>query len=421
MREIRLSHKEQNQVSILESIQRGEITQKEGAAILAMSVRQVIRRLQRYVKEGLAGLAHKSRGRPSNRAIPPEIRQQVAKLLSTKYKDFGPTFAAEKLAENEGIVLNHETVRRIMIAEGLLEKRSRKLNKHVWREPKHHFGELVQIDGSPHRWFGEDQEKSTLMAMVDDASNRSYLMFAQEETTQASAEITELYIKKYGRPRKLYSDKGKTFKVNNGSDLKKRKTQYQRMLGELDIEIAHAHTPQAKGRIERSFKKHQDRLVKELALRGIKTIEKANKFLREVYIDAHNKKFEKQAKGKLDLHQSIEGYDLKSIFCLKKDCTLNSDNTVQYKGRWFLLSKKQPIPLYKKSVVTVCENFDKTIVLMHKGQRLEYREIEKRPAKEPAASTERKVSNVIRKPSKNHPWFNGIHAKKSDISKKLKT
>jgi len=421
MREIRMSRKELGQVNILESIERGEITQKEGAEILGMSVRQIIRRLQRYITQGISGLAHRSRGKPSNRAFPIEIRQRIVELLLTKYKGFGPTLAAEKLVENEGIKVNHETVRRIMLDEGIMQKRARKINPFVWREPKHHFGELVQIDGSPHRWFGEDREEATLMAMIDDATNKVVLIFSKQETTEASADITELYIKKYGRPRKLYSDKGKTFKVNQGSNLENRKTEYQRMLGELDIEITHAHTPQAKGRVERSFKTHQDRLTKELALRGIKTIKEANKFLQEIYIDMHNKKFGKQPKGQLDLHQSIEGYDLKSIFCIKRNRILNSDNTVQYKGRWFLLSKKQPVPLYKKSVIQVCENFDKTIILRCNEQRLNYREIEKRPASEPVAPVERKVSNYLRKPTAASQGWNNLFAKKRDISKKLKT
>jgi hypothetical protein len=340
-------------------------------------------------------------------------------LLSTKYKDCGPTFISEKLAENEGIFLNHETVRRIMIAEGLLEKRNRKLNKHVWRERKHHYGELIQIDASHHRWFGEDHPESVLISFIDDATGRTELRFDDAETTEALAKMTEMYIKKHGRPRGVYSDRHSIYRNNNEKDKsKKTPTQLGRMFIELGIEAKQARSPQAKGRVERCFKTHQDRLYRELRLLGIKTVEEANKFLEKVYIEKHNKRFEKQPKSTLNLHQSIEGYDLKSIFCLKKNRILNGDNTVQYKGRWFLLSKKQPIPLYKKSTITVCENFDKTIVLMHKGQRLDYREIEKRPDKAPV---ERKVSNNPKRPPRNHPWFNGLYAKKSDISKKLKT
>lgn len=417
-----MSYKEQKQVGILESIERGKITQKEGAAILGMSVRQIIRRLKRYVVEGVGGLVHKSRGRPSNRALSLEIRQRIVDLLLTKYKGFGPTFAAEKLAENEGIVVNHETVRRIMLGEGLTKKRIRKNNPFVWREPKHHFGELIQVDGSHHRWFGEHNEEATLLAFIDDATNKIELLFSPEETTEGLANLTALYIKKHGRPRALYSDKYSAYRNNNEKDKSKRKpTQFGRMLGELAIEIFHANTPQAKGRVERLFKTLQDRLAKELKLLGIESIEKANKYLQKVYIDKHNKKFEKQPKSEVDLHQPIEGYDLNSIFCIKRNRILNSDNTIQYGTKWFQLSKQQPIPLYKKSVIQVCESIDKTIILRCKGHRLDYRQIEKRPEKAPVASVEHKVNNRPQKPPANHPWRDGVYARKSDISKKLKT
>jgi len=302
-----------------------------------------------------------------------------------------------------------------MIKNHLWEKKKRKRKTFVWRERKHHAGEMVLADGSKHIWFGN--EYSTLVAFIDDATSMIELYFDKEETIESISTVTKLYLEKYGRPRSIYTDRGKVFKVNNVKDGIKHFTQYQKMLSELDITLIHAYSPQAKGRVERLFRTLQDWLPKELKLRGVKTTRAANKFLQDIFIEYANKKLAVEPKSDVNLHQSIEDYDLNSIFCLKYQRRLNNDNTIVYKNRFFLLAKKQPIILHNNEKVTVNVSFDKTIVLTARGHRLNYKEIEKRPKKEKQPEGVRKL--YILKPSANHPWrsYSSLKSLKDDISK----
>ena len=415
MKDIRMSRKELDQIIIFDSIIKGQITQKDAGLKLSLSTRQVRRKLKRYIKEGAPGLAHKGRGKPSNRKLSDETRAQILELLTTIYLKLGPTLAAEKLAENHHIFVDHETLRRLMIEEGLRQVEQRKFISHVWREPKSCFGELVQVDGSYHRWFGD--KYTTLVAFIDDATGIVELLFADHETTESLSAVTKSYLNKYGRPKALYSDCGRVYKVNNAKDGKQRETQFVRMLRELDIDIIHAHSAEAKGRVERLFRTLQDRLVKELALCKIETIEEANKFLKEVYIDRYNQKFRKQAKYDINLHQSIEDYDLNSIFCIKEERILNNDRTIGYHNRCFFIKKEQPVQLHRKSVITVCVAFDGTITLKAQGKRLDYKEIVK-PVSAGKKQPERIRQNKLYIPPRNHPWRNAGQI--WDTSKELK-
>jgi len=363
------------------------MTRVEAAHILGLSERQVYRRLKAYRKDGPAGLAHRNRGRPSNRALSQELKIHAIKLCITKYVGYGPTLASEKLLENDGIKIDHEVLRKLMISKGIREETKRKLNVHVWRERKHHFGEMGQLDASKHLWFSDEQYVH-LLAWIDDATGRVELVFREEETTEGYVALTKSYLRKYGRTRSIYTDRGKAFKVNNGKDIRFNKTQYQRILAELNIDITHARSPQAKGRVERLFRTLQDRLVKELAFKGIKDIESANQFLQNDFIDAFNKRFTVAAKSDVDVHQSVEGLDLNPIFCLKFQRTLNNDYTIVYHNRWFQLAKKQPISLYRGSKITVLCHFDGTTELRARGHRLNCKEIAK-PIKQPVQREER--------------------------------
>jgi len=404
MKDFRMSRKEADQIIIFNSIVKGQISQKEAADILGLSTRQVRRKLKRYIAEGAYGLTHKGRGKASNRKLSEERRLEIVKFLKTVYSVYGPTLAAEKLAEINRIYLDHETLRRLMIEEGLWQVHRRKYKSHVWRERKHCFGELVQIDGSYHKWFND--QYSTLLAFIDDATGIIELLFADHETTESLVQITQWYLSKYGRPRALYSDCGRVYKVNNGKQAKKGDTQYARMLKELDIELIHAYSPQAKGRVENLFKTLQDRLVKDLALRQITTMEDANAFLKRIYIQQHNKRFSKPPKNVLDLHRPIAELQLNTIFCIKEERILNNDRTICYKNRLFLLPKEQPVKLYKKCTIQVYTNFDGTVALYMHGKALDYKEITEIPSRTKTHEPRIVENKAGYTPPKNHPWRN---------------
>ena len=385
--EVIMSKKEVGQITIFDAVVNGKMTQREASRLTNLSIRQVNRKAARYKKYGYAGLIHKSRGKKGNRSIDESIKQKIVELLRGKYPGYGPTLAAEKLFEYEGIKIDHETLRKLMIANNLWEKKKRKRKTFVWRERKHHTGEMVLADGSKHIWFGSGY--STLVAFIDDATSTIELYFDKEETIESMSAVTKLYLQKHGRPRSIYTDRGKVFKVNTAKNIKNHFTQYQKMLLELDITLIHAYSPQAKGRVERLFRTLQDWLPKELKLRGIKTLAAANKFLQSTFIEYTNKKIAVKPKSDVNLHQSIEDYDLNAIFCLKYKRTLNNDNTILYQNRFFLLAKKQPITLHKDEKITVNVSFDKTIILTARGYKLDYKEIEKRPKQEKTSGPEK--------------------------------
>lgn len=425
MKRFNLNQGELDCMIILERIKKNELTQAEAANILKISDRQLRRKLKRYLVEGPGGLSHKGRGKPSNRSVPEQTVSAILTLLQEKYlllKDKpGPTFVADQLKKSHDIVIDHETLRRLMISKGLWTVSNRKKRRHQWRERKHHVGELIQIDGSLHIWFGGDS--STLIAFIDDATGRIMIAeFVDRETTEDLAVSTHEYVKKYGRPIALYSDRGGVYKVNNGKDIQSHKTQYQRMLQELDIELIHARSPQAKGRVERLFKTLQDRLVKELELAGITTRDTANEFLKNVYIPEHNAKFASKPLKNADFHRPIEGINLHAIFCLKFERIINDDYTVVFKDAWFQIKQRQQVFVRCKQRVQIHKNFDGTIDILRNGERLEFTRIAKKTSKPKPVKKKSKnrpdYKLVYRKPSRSHPWL--YPGDKPDISTELK-
>lgn len=371
---VTMTRKERDQIAIFEQIKSKKLTQIRASFILKLSLRQIKRRFKRYLKEGPDGLVHKLRGRKSNHNIDKSIKERILAILRNEFVGFGPTFAAEKLWELHRINVSHETLRQLMIKNNLWEPKQKKKSKHYWRERKHCIGELIQVDGSKHIWFGD--QYSTLVVFIDDATSKiMYAEFFDEETIESLSKSTRKYVETHGRPIALYVDRGKVFKINTGKT--HNITQYHRMLKELGIDLIFAYSPQAKGRVERSFGTHQDRLVKELKLAEINSLEQANEFLHKTYINQHNAKFAVSPKELADLHKSIQNYDLNSIFCIKESRILKEDNTIVYKTHWFRLDKVQPIMLQKKQAIIVLENFDGTIILMANNKRLFFKEITK--------------------------------------------
>jgi len=375
---ITLSKKERKQIPILEQLKRGEITQGVAAKLLRMCTKQVGRKLKRYLKEGTAGLAHRNRGKSSNRKTPEKKRKKVIKLYKEKYFDFGPTFASEKLRENHDLEMHPETLRLLLIEEKLWRKKRKRSSHKSWRPPKEFYGELVQLDGSDHDWFEGRGPRCTLVGFIDDATNVVFLEFVTSESHKNLMGTTKNYCLQNGKPLAFYTDRGKVFKVNTNNPDGEFKTQYERALRELDIEITHAYSPEAKGRVERLFRTLQDRLVKEMRLRGISDIESANLYLQNEYIDKHNAKFARKPSKTANLHRKVSLKELNSAFCLKYVRKLKNDFTISYDNRLIQLKKEQRAVIRPKEEIQVWEDFDGKIRLFIRGIELFFKEINER-------------------------------------------
>jgi transposase len=395
---------ELRRLHVIQRVLEKVIKQVEAAEILSLSGRQIRRIVRRIRDEGNRGVMHKSRGRPSNRRISPEIRDRVINLYRARYKDFGPTLASEKLLERDRIEISDETLRRWLIEAGDWKK-SRKRGRHrQWRERKHHAGEMVQMDGSHHAWFEDRGGPCVLMSYIDDATGQAFGRFYEYEGTIPAMDSFKRYIKKNGLPMRVYLDKHSTYKstakptiedeLNDVGPL----SEFERALRELGVEVSHAHSPQAKGRIERLFRTLQDRLVKEMRLRGIGTIEEGNQFLEE-YLLLYNKRFSVQPKERDDVHRPLaKGVDLDAILCIKTERALRNDFTVAHNRKLYQVEE-----MIKASKVMVQDRIDGSMIMIHKGRALRFKEITERPPrekKEPVVARRRKPYI----PPTDHPW-----------------
>src|SRR5215217_822930 len=344
-----MSAKERERLKIFLRVKRGELQQKEAAALCRLDYRHLRRLYRRYCKQGDRGLVHQGRGQPSNRARSAEFQAKVLARYQERYPDFGPTLAAEKLTL-DGLVVDHETLRGWLKKAGLWQRRRKRKRHRSWRERRAHFGELVQLDGSHHQWFEKRAGKCCLMNMVDDAQGTTLSWLAKEETIFAAMQLLWLWIERYGIPQSLYTDKKNVYVI----DEKTRQlaaesglevlTQFGRACKQLGIEIITAHSPQAKGRVERNHGTYQDRLVKELRLAELSTIEAGNQFLQSSYCDQINAKFAVAPRARADYHRSAAGYDLASIFCIEEERSVTADWTVRFANQYYQLQPwhKQP-------------------------------------------------------------------------------
>ncbi len=406
-----MSKKELSRVHVINNLVNGKINGTDAAKQIGVSIRHV-KRLKLKVKErGTEGLIHASRGMAGNRKLDPEIAKKAEKHLKEKYYDFGPTFAAEKLNEIHKIKLGKETVRGIMTNLKLWKPKPKKQSKkwHVWRARKDNFGEMEQFDGSYHVWFGD--EESCLLLSVDDATGKiTYGKFDINESTIAVFKFWKEYFLKNGLPLSIYLDKFSTYKINhkNAVDNKDMITQFQRAMNQAGVKPITAHSPEAKGRVERMFQTLQDRLIKELRLAGITTIEEANEFLK-AYIPKLNAKFAVVPKRKRDLHKKMDERTkemLPKIFSVQNIRKVNNDYTIRFNGQYFQLDREQSAVVYKKDAVIIEEHLDGEIKLCLKNNYLNYAVLPERPKKEInvklAAITRSDQSHY--KPPADHPW-----------------
>src|SRR4030042_1297971 len=312
---IMLRQRELKRLHVIHKVLEGVMAQKEAAELVSLSERQIRRIVKRLREKGDGGIGHKSRGKPSNRKLPKKLKDRIVHLYRSTYADFGPPLFAEKLEEREGVAVSHETVRTWLKEEGLWKTHRKRKEHRQWRERKDRCGEMVQMDGSHHDWFEGRGPECTFMGYVDDATGRVFGRFYEYEGTLPAMDSFTRYIKKYGLPLTVYLDKHTTYKspgtptredeMNGTEPL----SEFGRALKELGVERIHAHSPQAKGRIERLFKTYQTGLVKEMRLNGIRTIEEANKFLAS-YLSGYNRRFAVRPKKKENLHHTVKGLDL---------------------------------------------------------------------------------------------------------------
>jgi len=401
---IMATQEELRRLYVIQKVLEGGLKQVEAAEILSLSSRQIRRVVRRVKREGQRGIVHRSRGRPSNRKMSDQLKEKVIKLYRGSYKDFGPTLACEKLLERDGVSISDETLRRWLIGSGDW-KRVRKRRKHrQWRERKGHPGEMVQMDGSHHAWFEDRGEPCVLMGYIDDANGNAFGRFYDHEGTMPAMDSFKRYIRKYGLPLKVYLDGHSTYKSTAKPTIQEQLegmeplSEFERALKELAVEVSHAHSPQAKGRIERLFRTFQDRLIKEMRLRGIRSIEEGNRFLSE-YLPVYNKRFSVRPREKEDLHRPLpRGLDLNAILCIKTERTLRNDFTVAHNRKLYQIEEAT-----KASKVIVQDRMDGSMRITYRDQALRFREITERPIRENKQSViSRRRKTYI--PPADHPW-----------------
>lgn len=403
---IMAKQKELKRLYIIHKAIEGAITQAEAARHTGLSERQIRRIVERIRQEGDKGIVHKSRGRESNRKKPQKVKDRFIGLYREKYLGFGPTLTAEKLAEVDTIELSDETVRKWLIEAGLWQEKRKRSVHRQWRQRKEHCGEMVQLDGSHHDWFEGRRAKCVLMAYIDDATSRVYGRFYEYEGTIPAMDSFKRYIKKYGIPMSLYFDRHTTYKSPSDPSIEDEingtepLSEFGRALLELGVTRIHAHSPQAKGRVERLFETLQDRLVKEMRLQGISTIEEANKFLETSYWADFNKKFMVIAQQEKGLHRALsKDLKLDKVLCIRTERTVRNDNTIGHNRKLYQLKEAFP----KKTKVTVEEQVDGSMLITYKEVRIKYKEIEVRPEKvhKEKVKIRRKAGHI---PSADHPW-----------------
>lgn len=406
-RHLRMSATERRRLIGISRVVADEMTLAECARSLGLSYRQAQRVLARYRAEGDAGLVHRSRGRPSSRRTDQAFRDKVLACYRKDYEDYGPTLAAETLLERDELLVHPETLRLWLIEEGLWQPRKSTKAHRSWRERKACFGELVQLDGSVHDWFEGRGPRCFVMSMVDDATSKTLLHFAKEETTQAAMQILEAWVRAYGIPVALYTDRKNVYVTDRKPTPdemllgQEPLTQFARACQQLGIQIQVAHSPQAKGRVERKHGVCQDRLVKALRLAGISSIEGANAFL-PGWLPGFNTKFAKPPRSQTDLHRTLaKDACLESVFCRHETRTLGNDWTLRFHNQWLQVLPQNPLPKQGSRITVECRQ-NGCLHLAYKGQPLTYRILPERPAK--PAGTAPPKSDRPPKPPADHPW-----------------
>ena len=406
-RHLLMSRKERTRLGVMKNVKAEALSLVAAAVLLALSYRQAKRVWRRYQDQGDAGLVHRGRGRAGNRGKGSDLRERILARYAERYPDFGPTLAAEHLSR-EGLKVDHDTLRRWLLAKEWWTARRGRQKHRQWRERKACFGQLVQMDGSHHDWFEGRRQPAVLMVMIDDATNRTYAQFSEQETTRAAYDTFEGYVRRYKLPLGLYVDRDSIYRTDREPSVAEQLagqeplTQFGRAMKQLGVKIELAYSAQAKGRVERRNGLLQDRLVKELRLAGINELEPANRFLEETFLPELNRRFWVKPAQAADAHGAVPR-DLAEVLSWEEERIVQRDWTVAWQGRWFQIeSGHEALCLVGRSV-TVRQLRDDRVQLMREGQKLKHRELAQRPL---PATRPKPVQRAAppTKPQAGHPW-----------------
>jgi transposase len=415
METISMSRRERHRLEVFCRVRRGEITLVKASEFLGLSYRQAKRCCGRYREEGAKGLIHRLRGQPSNRQRNARQKQRILSLYERKYADYGPTLAAECMAEDDRVSVPVETLRQWLLSAGLWRKKRRHRPYRQRRVRKEYFGELVQMDGSHHDWFEGRRGWAVLMVLIDDATSEVFAWFSEGETTIAAMEALSGYVERYGLPRALYVDRDSIYRCDRESTLaenlagKEPTTQFGRAMEELDVEVIMAHSPQAKGRVERVNGTLQDRLVKALRREKISDLKGANRFLQEKFLAAFNRRFVRKAAQPSNLHRRVpRELDLGRVLSIRETRVVQNDWTVRFENRWFQLAEiHQKLALAGRSV-TMCRRLEGPLELLYGGRELSYRELPAPPQSRQDEAVAEIRSSQGQRPAAEHPWRRGL-------------
>ena len=397
-----MSVKERVWLDALHRVERGEQTVVAAARLMGVSLRQARRLWKRYRVQGAGGLVHRLRGRASNRRLSAELRARIVKRHQERYADFGPTFACEKLAA-EGLVLSPDTLTTLLKERHLWQRRRRRDRHRQQRKRRSSWGSMIQMDGSHHDWFEGRASWCVLMVLIDDATNRTAARFYRAETTAAAFDVFGRWSRRFGLPRSLYVDRHGIYRDEEHPE---KPTQFGRAMKELHVELIQAHSPQAKGRVERRHQVFQDRLVKELRLRNISDLEQANDLLEQLFLPDLNRRYAVQPRRDTDLHRPVPpDLALEEILCVQEARVVGRDWCVRWHNQWLQIPAAHATLELAGKRVLIKQLADGKLLLTHRNQPLSYKVLAVRmtaPRSLPVV-----VNRKAWKPGPNHPWNRG--------------
>jgi len=394
-----MSVKERVRLDALHRVERGELTVVAATALMEVSLRQAKRLWKRYRIQGAAGLVHRLRGRASNRRMAEELRARIVKRHQERYADFGPTFACEKLAA-EGLVLSPDTLTALLKERHLWQRRRRRDRHRQRRERRSSWGSMIQMDGSRHDWFEGRAPWCELMVLIDDATNHTAARFYRAETTAAAFDVFGRWSRRFGLPRSLYVDRHGIYRDEAHPE---KPTQFGRAMKELHVKLIQAHSPQAKGRVERRHQVFQDRLVKELRLRNISDLAQANALLDQIFLPELNRRYALQPRRDTDLHRPVPpDLALEEILCVQEARVVGRDWCVRWHSQWLQIPAVHAALELAGKRVLIKQLADGKLLLTYLNQPLSYKILAVRMAA--PRSLPVVVNRKPWKPGPNHPW-----------------
>lgn len=403
-----MSGRERKRLVVLSQVRAGKLRLPAASELLGVSYRQMKRIWSRYQTDGDRGLVHGLRGKPANRQSKSALRERALARYRESYGDYGPTLAAESLAE-EGIVVPVGTLRRWLTQAGLWQRKRERKQHRRRRERKEFFGELIQMDGSHHDWFEGRREWAVLMVMIDDATGRIYAWFFEEETLEAALTLLQRYVARQGLPGALYVDRAGIYRSDRKPTEaeilaeKEPKTQFGRAVEQLEVKLILARSPQAKGRVERMNGTLQDRLVKALRQRGIADLATANEFLEREFLAPFNAKFGKVPAQPTDVHRAVpKEIDLARVLAVHEERVVQNDWTVRWQNGYLQLGRASGVQ--PKQRVEVCVPLDGRVRLFFGDRELSYGTTRSEPGPARPKRVGPPKSNQGQKPSAKHPW-----------------